>query len=233
MSEDIDTVVAGEGNDGPGGGEAPDTVTEPVEAVEPEPVAEPVVEAKEPEVKSEPAKIEAKPAGRKSANQARLDELEAKIDDDAFDPFSKDGKSVIKEHARVVARVENEPTREVTVWTQLSEEHDMTVKELKQQWTETLKSMPEKFKGNEAAETYAFEQRIAGIKAARSQPKPKPAPNTGTPVIAKGQVLPRGAGSVPPQPKPVDNRTVEERVLAGDPETLKQFASAYSNYFKD
>jgi hypothetical protein len=248
---DEDTITSGEGQDGPGGGNAPDTLdgnaadepvegnppgenaapADPADGGEPSPPAPPTPPA-EPKRVAETPKIEPD----QSPAQKRLAEIEAKVSDDAFDPFSKDGKALILEHSRVAAQVAAEPlSRKVTnatVYDDLSEQYEMPASELKRIWQETKKSIPEQFKGEQGALDYAFHQNVIKAKAQKTPPPaPKKAAPKPTPVISPGQVLPRGVGSVPPQPPPADERTIEERVIAGDPATKKQFADAWSDFF--
>lgn len=150
-----------------------DEVEVEAKAAEPKPAATP-----EPAVAVAPASP-AVPADRpKTVSELRLIELETKIDAEDFDPYSKDGKAIIKEHAKVAAKVEFEPLQaqlhDSTVWQNLSDDHDIPVKDLKVMWAETVKSMPEKHKGNQGAMDYAFEQRIAAAKAEKAEPEAKP-----------------------------------------------------------
>lgn len=226
MSED--TISTGQGDDGATGGSGNDTLmgdaapqqTVPAQAA-PDPV-KPTEPVKEPEKPTEQPKVEP----FVSDAVKRLAELDSAIDKEDFDPYSPAGKAIIKEHAHMVARVESQPGNEAAVWTSLSDEYDLSVKQLKSMWQETCKGMPDKFKGNQAAAEYAFLQKIESFKAAKNKaPAPKPKE---TPVIAPGQVLPRGAGSVPPQPPSTDERTLEEKVLAGDKSTLDKFKNVWT-----
>lgn len=86
-----------------------------------------------------------------------------------------------------------------------------------------------------AAATVVYRQALAALEDAPPIPAvPGKAPVKAAPrnpVIAKGQVLPRGVGNIPPQPKAADTRTVEEKLLAGDKDTIKQFENIHTEFF--
>lgn len=239
-----DTIVGSEGQDGPGGNQAADSVVG--DAASETPAAESAVETAAvdaeivpetatvaiPEEPKTPVTVSA-PIAPKTPSQKRLEELEAKIDEETFDPYTKEGKQVIKEHARVAGKVEAEPLQQqiqsISLYSREAAELGVPVSALEKVWTEVEKSIPAKHKTQEVVE-YAYQQRLEEMKKAKATPvKPRVA---ATPVIAPGQVLPRGAGSVPPQPVAEDTRTVEERVLAGDKKTLDDFKGAYEGFFK-
>lgn len=128
-----------------------------------------------------------------TTNQKRLIEIESKMDDEYFDANSKDGKSLIKEHSRVAAAVEAEPLkeklRESAVLEQMSDDTGLSVKELKSGWNEVLKALPAKYKNDNGAANFAFDQWIEKTKAAKAEP----------PVAVEGVVRP----AIVPTKKPV------------------------------
>lgn len=246
MANEQDSTMGGAGEDDVETTTA--TETAPAEPKEPETEPEPEKPAKpaakkaaEPEEKPERERDE---AGRfVSPLEKRLADLESKIDADDFDPYSKEGKQIIKEHARVAGQVAAMPANENAVFADYADRYDLTTKEARAAWKETIKSLPDKYKNDQGAANYAYEQKLAALQAEKAEksaaattvttpaplpPKPKA---KGTPVIAAGQVLPRGVGSVPPQPPTEDPRSLEDRVKDGDPATLKQFREAFAGYF--
>lgn len=238
-----DTITSGEGQNGAGGGSAEDTLKADVAAdtvvaieghdtlesgtAEPDPITQPPVVI-------EPTVVVSPVIPIKSDAQKRLEELDAKIDDEYFNFNSIEGKAVLKEHSRVAARVVAEPIQQklhtATVFTGYAQEYDIPEKDCIAIWKDVQKTISPKFRGDSSAETYEFVKRLEAHKAVPVPDKPKPKP-VATPVIAPGQVLPRGVGSVPPQPVAADSRTIEERLRAGDKETILQFKGAYEDFF--
>lgn len=230
-TDETTTTATSEGTDGPAGGQGEDTIAPQVEDVTETKAEEPEPVKPEPQKPAEPKPEPAKAERPKSKDEARFAELEAQIDATEFDPWSTEGKKVIKEHARLAARIEAQPALERAIWADDSEEYGCTVKQCKAEWTAAEAALPAHLRTAEGVEV-AYRARMA----ARAKPEPavpapaKPKPKA-TPVISPGQVLPRGAGSVPPQPAAPDERTIEQKVIDGDKGTLDTFKAAYQEFF--
>ncbi len=208
-------------------------VVEPVAdaaPVEPEPVkdAEPVVPVAE--------KAEA-PVKYESPATKRLAEVEALIEADEFDPFSKEGKKTLIEHNRLAAKVEAEPLhaaeRDRSAYAHYKNEYpDITEKEMRDEFTEQLKVYGKRgFQGDalQIAATTAFElkleQKANGHKGQKTaqENKDDPKPTAKTPITAKGgRVVPPSGTSVPAQPKAkTDEEELVENMKNLEPRGIK------------
>jgi hypothetical protein len=137
----------------------------------------------------------------KSPNELRLAELDTLIDADDFDAYSREGKRILKERGDVAAEVRVEPLRQqihnATIWTNLSETHELPVKELRAAWDDVKKKYPGK---SQDVLDFAFEQRIEAMKSEKSEKseKPKPAPTAAAAPAPTPQPKPRA--TIAPKP---------------------------------
>lgn len=232
MEPETTPNVTSEGQDGPTGGQADDVVADPVETPPETPEAaapspEPAAPAPTPEPLKPAAEATKAPQGKA---QARLAELEQQFDADDFDPYSREGKAVVKEIAKLSGVVASEYANEQATWQAEAEEYELPVKTLKSEWKAAKDSLPAHLQTQEGIEV-AYRARLAAKKEPPTPAPAKPKAAKPTPVISPGQVLPRGAGSVPPQPPTPDERTIEQRVIDGDKDLLKQFREATEAHF--
>jgi hypothetical protein len=216
---DEDTILSGEGNDGPAGGAGDDSIIEPT-TTETAPETPPTAE---PDKKPEPA-----PSARQPV-QVEPDDIDKEFDaaSEAIekDEVLSDGQKRAEKLRLTVAREERTSRRqreqneaEERKRNEEARSHGVTRQQIDTAWDQAVDETMAK-KGGKFDRGYAqalYDQKIAAAKTTHAAPvaaKPKPTP---TPVLGKGQVLPRGVGAVPNQPAPPDTRTVEEKLIAGD-----------------
>jgi hypothetical protein len=145
-----------------------------------------------------PGEAAAAPEHQPTKSEARLAELDTLIDADDFDAYSREGKRILKERGDVAAEVRVEPLRQqihnATIWTNLSETHELPVKELRAAWDDVKKKYPGK---SQEVLDFAFEQRIETMKSEKTE-KPKPVPTAAAAPAPTPQPKPRA--TIAPKP---------------------------------
>lgn len=137
---------------------------------------------------------------------AQLKAIEAKIQAEDFDPYSKDGKQAYLDHANLAAQVQaNYVASAAASWEIAEDEHGIPARQLQKMWRDARDEVRQELgRDSEDAATILWKQKVAAAKnkipaKVVSGNKPTVAP---TPITASGgRTVPPAARAVPPQPK--------------------------------
>lgn len=140
-----------------------------------------------------------------------LSEVNARIESDDFDPYSKEGRQDLAKLARLEADLQFHRYQEAQeVFSQAADRSGKTISEVRQTWQDCYKKAAGKWGDGEVARAVATEAfEAATATKAKSEPTPTPTPKAAPTQVrrAPATAIPRGVTpSRPPPPKQLDEQ---------------------------